>query len=220
MELLNNNLEVSLKQCKNRFGLKTVLILFDQILERLSNLHSKGYIHRNIKPDNFMMGLGENRETWYLIDFVLAKKFIKNGEIIPFKKGRQMTGPLRYASINSQLGFEQSRRDDLESLGYMMIFFLKGDLPWQNIQAKDIDEKYKMVMKSKLATTINSLAKGLPDEFKDYMNYVKWLDYETEPDYEKLRNMFKRLFNKRGFANDGKFDWDNADEIEEEPSQR
>ena len=95
-----------------------------------------------------------------------------------------MTGALRYASINSMLGIEQSRRDDLESIGYLMIYFLKGELPWQNVPAKNKDQKFKAVLKMKLETPIHILTKGLPEEFKDYLNYVRCLEYEAEPDYK------------------------------------
>lgn len=135
-----------------------------------------------------------NKSTVYLIDYMLAKKYMLNGKIKPFRKGRQMTGGLRYSSINSQLGFEQSPRDELESIGYMMIYFLKGELPWQNITASNKDEKFSLVLKSKLSTKIATLTKGLPEEFKDYMNYVKCLEYEHVPDYKQLRYMFKKLF--------------------------
>ena len=192
MELLGHNLQHFHNKCNNKFSLRTTLLLFDQILERISFIHENGYLHRNIKPENFLMGRNENKSTVYLIDFMLAKKFVSDGNIKPFRKGRQIKSSLRYSSINSQLGFEQSPRDELESIGYMMIYFLKGELPWQNITASTKDEKFSLVLKSKLSTKIQTLTKGLPEEFKDYMNYVKSLDYETMPDYTQLRNLFKQ----------------------------
>ena len=146
LELLGNNLEQQKVIWNQRFTLKTTLMIVDQLLDRICTLHKAGYLHRNLKPENLMVGIGEHKNLLYLIDFGLAKKYMRDGKIIPFKKGRIMTGALRYASINSMLGFEQSRRDDLESIGYLMVYFLKGELPWQNIPAKDKDDKFKAVL--------------------------------------------------------------------------
>lgn len=212
MELLGNTLQSYLEKQNYKFSLKTTLMLFIQILHRVENLHKNGYIHRNIRPENFTMGLNENLSTCYMIDYVLAKKYFKDGEIIPFKKGRKMTGSLRFASVNSQLGFEQSRRDDLESIGYMMISFYKGQLPWEDVTASNKDEKFSMVLKSKISVT--ALLKGLPVEIVDYMNYVKCMEYGSEPDYENLRGMLKQLYINKGYSEDGKFDWDESEVID------
>lgn len=183
-------------------------MLADQMLNRIQKLHSDGYLHRNIRPENFLMGQNDNKSTLYLIDFGLAKSFLKHGAVTPFRKGRCMTGTLRYSSVNSQCGFEQARRDDLESIGYMLIYFLKGELPWQNISARSKDELYKKVLTMKLEITVGVLTKGLPEEFKEYLSFVRCMDYEPQPNYGELREMFQKLFKKKGFSYDNIYDWE------------
>ena len=114
-----------------------------QMLKRIEVLHSKNILHRDIKPENFVIGCGSNQHLVYIIDFGLAKYFIRKGEFIPYIEGKGMVGTARYASIKTHKGIEQSRRDDLESIGYTLIYFLNGELPWQGIQARTKTEKYQ-----------------------------------------------------------------------------
>lgn len=164
MELLGLSLENYFKNCNKSFSLKTTLLLTDQILTRIEFIHSRYYIHRDIKPENFVMGLGKNSSKVYCIDFGLSKKFrnMKTGEHIPFKENKELTGTAMFASINTHLGIEQSRRDDLESLGYIMVYFLKGQLPWQNIKIKSKKEKIQKLMELKIGTHLDELCKNLP----------------------------------------------------------
>lgn len=127
-----------------------------------------------------------------------------------------MTAALKYSSINSMLGFKQSWRDDLESIGYIMVYFLKGELPWLNILAKDKEELYKSVLKMKLEAPVDMLTKGLPEEFKDFLNLVRSMKFETEPDYLKIKRNFQKLFKRKGYINDGIFDWDIDEEHKSE----
>ena len=141
MELLNPSLEDLFEECGRNYSLKTILSLGDQMLCRIEFLHSCHLIHRDIKPDNFLMGRYNNNSIVYICDFGLCKKFREqNGKHIPFKEGKSLIGTVRYASINSHLGYEQSRRDDLESLAYSLIYFSKGSLPWMGIKAKNKTE--------------------------------------------------------------------------------
>lgn len=166
------------------------------MIERVQKFHQNGYLHRNIKPENFAFGKGNKESILYLLDFELSKKYLKNDKIIPFKRGKTMTSTLRYASINSQLGFEQSRRDDLESIGYLLVYFMKGELPWQNIPAKNKEELFKKILTLKLETSLGILTLGMPDEFKEYLSNVRSLQYEEEPNYSDLRFLFQKLFKK------------------------
>lgn len=132
MDLLGPSLEDLFNYCKRKLTLKTVLLLADQMLQRIEAVHAKHFMHRDIKPDNFLMGNPTDKNLLYIIDFGLAKKYLisKTGEHIPYRDGKNLTGTARYASLNTHKGIEQGRRDDLESIGYVLLYFLKGELPW------------------------------------------------------------------------------------------
>lgn len=170
IEMLGPSLEDLYVMCKRRFSLKTVLMLADQMLSRIEFLHSRHYIHRDMKPDNFLMGLGKKTNIVYLIDFGLAKKYRdpKTMHHVPYKENKNLTGTARYASIHSHLGVEQSRRDDLESIGYLLVYFLKSGLPWQKMKANNKQEKYHKIMEKKMSTLIDVMCRGIPVEVANY----------------------------------------------------
>lgn len=153
--------------------MKTVLMIGDHLIQRIQSLHNKCFLHRDIKPDNFLMGLGKKQHIVYMIDFGLAKRYKdpRTGEHIPYRDGKSLTGTARYASANTHLGVEQGRRDDLESIGFVLIYFLKGKLPWQGIPAKNKKTKYDRIKEKKISTPIDELVKGLPKEFGKYLHY-------------------------------------------------
>jgi len=132
MEVLGKSLEDLFQYCNRRFSLKTVCMLADQMITRVEYMHGQNFLHRDMKPDNFLMGPSHKSRTVYLIDFGLSKRYrdAKSGEHIPYRDGKSLTGTARYASVNTHIGVEQARRDDLESIGYILLYFLKGSLPW------------------------------------------------------------------------------------------
>ncbi|CAF0954797.1 unnamed protein product [Brachionus calyciflorus] len=211
MELLGPSLEDLFNFCSRKFGLKTVLLLADQTISRIEYIHSKNFIHRDIKPDNFLMGLAKKGNLVYIIDFGLAKKFRdpRTHQHIAYRENKNLTGTARYASINTHMGVEQSRRDDLESLGYVFMYFNRGSLPWQGLKAQTKRQKYERISEKKMATGVDELCKGFPVEFSNYLGYCRSLRFDDRPDYQYLRQLFRNLFHRQGFTYDYMFDWNN-----------
>lgn len=151
ISLLGNSLEDLFNHCKRRFTPVCVMLLGEQLIDRIEYMHSKNFIHRDIKPDNFLIGRGEERNLIYIIDFGLSKKYFypNKGRHIPWKEGKNLTGTPRYASVNNHHGYEQSRRDDIESIGYVLTYFARGKLPWQGLKAANKKDKYRKIMQKK-----------------------------------------------------------------------
>merc|ERR1711970_1365181 len=148
-------------------------MLADQMVGRVEYVHNKNFIHRDIKPDNFLMGIGRHCNKLFLIDYGLAKKFRDNRtrQHIAYRVQQSMTGTCRYASINTHNGIEQSRRDDLESIGYVLVYFISGSLPWQGLRAANKKLKYEKISDRKINMPIQVLCKDSPVEFATYLNY-------------------------------------------------
>ncbi|KAL0736687.1 hypothetical protein Bca4012_012897 [Brassica carinata] len=202
MDLLGPSLEDLFGHCGKRFTLKTVLMLADQMINRLEFVHSKSYLHRDLKPGNFLMGLPRRADQVYIIDFGLAKKFRDglNHRHIPYRENKSFIGTPSYVSVNAHLGIEQSRRDDMESLGYVLLYFLRGSLPWQGLKREKIFAK-------KASTSIEELCIGHPREFACYFRHCRSLRFEDKPDYAYLKRLFRDLFVRQGFQFDYVFDW-------------
>ncbi|KAG8380110.1 hypothetical protein BUALT_Bualt07G0159600 [Buddleja alternifolia] len=209
MDLLGPSLEDLFNFCSRKLSLKTVLMLADQMINRVEFIHSKSFLHRDIKPDNFLMGLGRRANQVYAIDFGLAKKYRDSSthQHIPYRENKNLTGTARYASMNTHLGIEQSRRDDLESLGYVLMYFLRGSLPWQGLKAGNKKQKYEKISEKKVSTSIEVLCRGYPSEFASYFHYCRSLRFDDKPDYAYLKRIFRDLFIREGFQFDYVFDW-------------
>ncbi|XP_055519326.1 LOW QUALITY PROTEIN: casein kinase I-like [Leucoraja erinacea] len=211
MELLRSGPSLAPLQLllQRKFSRATVLLLADHEISRIEYIHSKNFIHRDVKPDNFLMGLGKKGNLVYIIDFGLAKKYrdARTHQHIPYRENKNLTGTARYASINTHLGIEQSRRDDLESLGYVLMYFNLGSLPWQGLKAATKRQKYERISEKKMSTPIEVLCKSYPSEFSTYLNFCRSLRFDDKPDYSYLRQLFRNLFHRQGFSYDYVFDW-------------
>ncbi|CAD8136875.1 unnamed protein product [Paramecium octaurelia] len=206
MQLLGRDLSHYLKRYR-KFSMKCVCNLAEQLLYIIEEVHQRGVIHRDIKPENILMGRGVETNIVYLVDFGISKKYKVNGQHIPFQEQKPFMGTTRYASIPAHKGYELSRRDDLESLGYVFIYLLKGNLPWQNITSSSDKEKTRLVGKLKMELETKDLCKGLPIEIQRYMDYVQKLKFPSTPDYKYLLSLFQKIAQQQGFQLDKKFDW-------------
>jgi serine/threonine protein kinase len=215
MEKLGPNLYEIFKLRNRKFSLKTVCMIMDSILDLANYLSMKGIVHRDIKPENFCLG-GENLDRIYMIDFGLSRHFLgKEGQHKPLTNNRGFVGTPRYASKNAHLGISQSRRDDVESIGYLSLFFMTGKLPWQNIKVKDKVQKHNILHQYKNSMSIEKICEGLPYEFAQYLGYTRNLAYNQSPDYDRLRNFFKGMAKRHGLEFDHKWDWSETQKFKE-----
>lgn len=207
MSFLGPSLEELFDFCGRKFSIKTICMLGVQMIERLAHIHQCGIIHRDIKPDNFLIGIGSEKSKLFLVDFGLSKSYVQNHNHIQFRNDKNFTGTYRYSSIRNHRGIEQSRRDDLESIGYLLIYFSQGSLPWQGVRIKDKVERNHEIYVRKRKTALKDLCQNLPPEFYEYMRYCRMVRFTQEPDYGYLRNLFVKVITQYNFTMDGVFDW-------------
>lgn len=231
IDLLGPSLEDLFDHCGRRFTIKTVVMVAKQMvchralsiipkslvcltvpqLSRVQTIHEKNLIYRDIKPDNFLIGRPGTKaaNVIHVVDFGMAKQYRdpKTKQHIPYRERKSLSGTARYMSINTHLGREQSRRDDLEALGHVFMYFLRGGLPWQGLKAATNKQKYEKIGEKKQTTAIRDLCEGFPDEFNKYLTYVRNLGFEDTPDYDYLRELFTQALKNSGEVEDGEYDW-------------
>ncbi|KAF2100694.1 kinase-like protein [Rhizodiscina lignyota] len=211
IDLLGPSLEDLFDHCHRRFSIKTVVMVAKQMLSRVQTIHEKNLIYRDIKPDNFLIGRpgSKSANVIHVVDFGMAKQYRdpKTKQHIPYRERKSLSGTARYMSINTHLGREQSRRDDLEALGHVFMYFLRGGLPWQGLKAATNKQKYEKIGEKKQTTPIKDLCDGFPEEFNKYLSYVRNLGFEDTPDYDYLRDLFTQALKNTGEVEDGEYDW-------------
>ena len=207
-ELLGKSLEDLFNLYGKPFSLKTVCVLGIEMIKRIQYIHSKYYIHRDIKPDNFMIGRGQNEKKIYIIDFGLAKKYysVSKAQHIKFITGKHLIGTARYCGRNAHRGYEQGRRDDIESIGYVLMYFLLGVLPWQGLKVRKNEDHFEKIAQKKYSTSFEELTSGQPEEFLLYFKHVEKLEFEDQPNYIYLIGLFQKVIDK--YCTDCFYDFD------------
>ena len=206
MDLLGRSLEEVRIACGGKIGLKSVLAIGLQLIKRIECVHNEGIVHRDIKPDNFLIKPHSN--TIYMIDFGLARRYLtKKEQHISLTDGRKLTGTARYASANVHMGLTPSRRDDLESIVYVLLYLLNGKLPWQSIKSSDKDKRYQAIGLEKINVAPWTHFNNSPGEFILFLKYCRSLDFDEDPDYNYISNLLGNLYKHHGFDADNLYEW-------------
>lgn len=201
MDLCGPSLEDLFNYCGRKLSLKTVCMLADQMLRRVEFIHEKGFLHRDMKPENFLFGIGKKGHILYLVDYGLSKLYWdKRKKLhIPFCEGKPLIGTARYCSVWTHQGYEQSRRDDLEAISFILVYLLIGSLPWQGVTVKDQQLKTILIGEKKLKTPLEDLCGGLPEEILQYCKYCRNLKFTDQPQYARLRELFYTLAKRHDY---------------------
>lgn len=209
-ELLGPSLQDLYLYCGRRFSLKTVLLLADQMISRIELCHSSDYLHRSIKPGHFLIGRESSAHLVYLIGLDDSKRYCDSSDQqthIPYSEGHKSICEARFSSINRLMGIQPSRRDDLESLGYLFVYFLCGGLPWDFRISQDPRNASQIALDAKTNTSTEELCRTAPREFSQYLNYCRGLRFDMKPDYEHVRRMFRGAFERENYREDFLYDW-------------
>jgi serine/threonine protein kinase len=202
IELLGSNLS-SLRKSLNGFSLNTVVLILIETLERIEFVHFKGYVHRDIKPQQFILG---PKDVIYLVDFGISKKYIIDGHHMAFQSQCERAGSSSYASINSHIGIRLSRRDDLESWVYMGVSLIQGFLPWQQGKTLNNNRKWQNVFTIKRATKDEDLFSKCPKQLQSILSYIRTVKFEEKPNYLYIKELLLSI--KTEFMLKSKvFDW-------------
>ncbi|RCH79085.1 Casein kinase I isoform delta [Rhizopus stolonifer] len=178
-----------------------------QLIDRVETLHNAGFVHRDIKPDNLAMGLDDESSTLYMLDLGLGKRYMQGNRHISMRHDKSLTGTARYASMNSHRGYELSRRDDMESIAYVLIYMLRGNLPWQGFHTNCELTKYRQIYQSKKQTSMQSLCRGFEPEIGEFLEYTRKLEFEEKPDYEGWRQKFRAVMERKKYDFDYIYCW-------------
>lgn len=190
MDFVGPSLDEVSEKNREQLGVNNVMKIGLRCIEVIEKIHRRGVVHRDIKPENFLIS---KMNKIHIVDFGLSVKYrdSSTGEHIKFRENKKLVGTPRYASINNHLGYEQSRRDDMESIGYMLIYILKGRLPWQGLKKDSgCSNKYQHILDKKLSTSIPELCEGVPDEILAYLEYTRNLKFHDTPNYYYLKSLF------------------------------
>ncbi|EIJ89474.1 casein kinase 1 [Nematocida parisii] len=209
MEYLGMSIEDMLAIRNRMFCAKTIFIITKRMIKLIRHLHEIGYVHRDLKPDNFL--IGRDPKKIYLIDLGMAKNFITHGQHIATNNGKKLTGTPRYASVNAHEGNELSRKDDLESIGYIILYLCKGKLPWQGLKESK-KEKCRIIGEMKKNICLEEVTRDVPGgaQIIEYFNYLSTLTFDTLPDYDYLMSIFDEALSEHGLLDDGIFEWEHV----------
>ncbi|KAH9837262.1 kinase-like protein [Rhodofomes roseus] len=217
MDLLGPSLEALFHFCGKRFTLGTVLRIALQAVDRLESLHARGYVHRDLKPANFLVGVGEQTSLLYLIDLGLAVPYIDivTRTHVQYNDEHELIGTPLFSSINLHHGIAHSRRDDLISLAYILLFFVRGSLPWQGIPTSVKAKRNDQLTRAKARAKPSQLCKGLPTPFCVFVEYVMRLEFDERPNYLYIRNLLRQCRSgvvSRAGESENAYDWEQRPE--------
>lgn len=202
MQICGPNIgEIQKAAWQGQLSVPTVTHLAYQMLIALSSLHKLRIVHRDLKPDNYCWGTLEDPNTIKLLDFGLSKQYKSCGKHIPMRFDKDLTGTARYVSINTHKGLEQSRRDDLEALSYVITYLFKGGkLPWIGIHVSDRNLHFKKILEKKMTVDLYMLCDNCPTEMVDFITYCRNLQFDQDPSYTYLVNLLENISYERSFS--------------------